>query len=179
MATEKKRFQHHSLEKKLSLIKKYESGIRLKRLADEYDVYPSLLKLWVRQYRTNGDSGLIMKNPSYTPDLKKKIVLEIIKDNLSLHQASINYCISRSVIDKWVNKARTLGLESLVEDGRGKSRKEVMGKSKSPKPLSREEELELVIERLRAENAYLKKLRALVEKRVDRENGNAPKSSMS
>ena len=39
------------------------------------------------------------------------------------------------------------------------------------------EDLIAAVQRLRMENEYLKKLRALVQERIDRENGNVPPSS--
>lgn len=50
-------------------------------------------------------------------------------------------------------------------------------KKQPPRALSREEELEQELAYLRAENAFLKKLRALVEERVARESGSTPKPS--
>ena len=41
------------------------------------------------------------------------------------------------------------------------------------------EDLIAEVQRLRMENEYLKKLRALVQKRIDRENGKEPPSSMN
>ena len=166
MKKEKKRYQRHTKEKKLDLIRMYESGARLKQLSIQGNVHPSLLKLWIQQYRELGESGLSMRNASYTAELKVKVVLDVLNNHLSLHQASIRYRITRSVVEKWVRKAQLLGLPSLSTDGRQK-----------PRALSREEELEQELAYLRAENAFLKKLRALVEERVARESGSTPKPS--
>ena len=53
-------------------------------------------------------------------------------------------------------------------------------KPKKPK-LSKETEEDLIaeVQRLRMENEYLKKLNALVQQRIARENGNEPPSSMN
>src|SRR5659263_10751 len=92
---------------------------------------------------------------------------------------SIDYRITKSVLEKWVKKAREFGMDALAIDGRGRTRKNPMyqSKKKSSKPLTREEELLQENEFLRAENAFLKKLKALVEERVARENGSTRKSS--
>lgn len=49
------------------------------------------------------------------------------------------------------------------------------------KELSEETKEDLIaeVQRLRMENEYLKKLRALVQERIDRENGKEPPSSMN
>ena len=59
-----------------------------------------------------------------------------------------------------------------------------MGKKKpvsQNKDLSEETKEDLIaeVQRLRMENEYLKKLRALVQERIDRENGKEPPSSMN
>ncbi len=179
MKKEKKRYQRHTKEKKLDLIRMYESGARLKQLSIQGNVHPSLLKLWIQQYRELGESGLSMRNASYTAELKVKVVLDVLNNHLSLHQASIRYRITRSVVEKWVRKAQLLGLPSLSTDGRKKPPQKPMRtkKKQPPRALSREEELEQELAYLRAENAFLKKLRALVEERVARESGSTPKPS--
>jgi transposase len=120
-----------------------------------------------------------MKNSAYSASLKTEIVLKVIKNGLSLHQASIDYRITRSVIREWVRRATSGGIEALSIDARGHPPKRFMDKQakKNSKPLSREQELLIENERLRAENAYLKKLRALVEIRILRESRNAHKPS--
>ena len=54
-------------------------------------------------------------------------------------------------------------------------------KTLQKKELSEETKEDLIaeVQRLRMENEYLKKLRALVQERIDRENGKEPPSSMN
>ena len=58
-------------------------------------------------------------------------------------------------------------------------------KEKEPVPQKKElseetkEDLIAEVQRLRMENEYLKKLRALVQERIDRENGKEPPPSMN
>lgn len=173
------RITFHSLEKKIDLINRYKSGENLKLLAVEQNLHLSQLAYWVQQYKQNGIDGLILSNRGYSLELKREIVLKILNGNLSSYRASIDYRITKSAIEKWVKKAREFGLDALAIDGRGKSRMKPMYqiKKKTSNPLTREEELLQENEFLRAENAFLKKLKALVEERVARENESTRKSS--
>ncbi len=163
----------------MSLISRYESGSSIKMLSSESGIYYTQIKEWIRQYRANGAEGLSMKNTRYPVSLKVEVVSKILGKELSLHQASIDYRITRSVIQKWIKRVDAQGIESLSIDNRGRHRKSFMDKKakKPPLQLSREQELLNENERLRAEVAYLKKLRALVEERIARESGTGRKPS--
>ena len=141
--------------------------------------YYTQIKEWIRQYRANGAEGLSMKNTRYPVSLKAEVVSKILDKELSLHQASIDYRIERSVLRKWIKKVKAEGAASLSIDNRGRHRKSCTDKKpkKPPVQLSREQELLNENERLRAEVAYLKKLRTLVEERVARESGIGRKPS--
>ena len=169
----------HSLEKKIDLINRYESGENLRVLALEHRISLTLLKYWVVQFKTNGPSGLVLKNSGYSPEFKREIVLKMLNGKVSSYRGSIDYRITKSLLEKWVNKARLFGLDSFLIDGQDRPIKKNMyqSKKKSTKPLTREEELLNENELLRTENAFLKKLRALVEERDARENGSTRKSS--
>ena len=73
---------------------------------------------------------------------------------------------SESVIIKWQKDFTTFGVAGLQPKpkGRPKSMSDYKRKKrKTDKPLTREEELLLENERLRCENALLKKLQALIQ----------------
>ncbi len=176
MGVQKSFYRRHSLEYKMSLISRYESGATVRQLSAESGIYYTQIKEWLRQYRANGAEGLSMKNTRYPVSLKVEVVSKILGKELSLHQASIDFRITRSVIQKWIKRVDAQGIESLSIDNRGRHGKSFMDKNakKPPVQLSREQELLNENERLRAEVAYLKKLRALVEERIARESGSEP-----
>ena len=91
---------------------------------------------------------------------------------------------NKSHVAKWERIYYEEGPEGLLrKKPRGRPPKG-MGKKKpvsQKKELSEETKEDLIaeVQRLRMENEYLKKLRALVQERIDRENGKEPPSSMN
>lgn len=127
----------------------------------------SQLKRWISLYNKQGDKGLIPRqNQLYTIDFKIKVLDSISNKFLSLNEACLEFNIpSHSIITKWQQRFEQYGIEGLSDKPRGrpKSMTYKRAKKKSNKPLTREEELLLEIESLRAENALLKKLQALIQ----------------
>ena len=102
------------------------------------------------------------------------------ENHLSLFETAVKFGISNdSVVLAWDRLYESEGASALYRDNRGKMKKPRKYKqstgAKSGKPT--EDNLLEELEYLRAENAYLKKLRVLVEQRISRENGNVPKPS--
>ena len=97
-------------------------------------------------------------------------------NHLSLSQTAVYFGIpSDATVGKWERIYYEEGPQGLYRDNRG--RKSKMSSDKpAKKKLSKETEEDLIaeIQRLRMENDYLKKLQALVQERIARENGNEP-----
>ncbi|MEC4005918.1 transposase [Flavobacterium sp. SUN052] len=130
----------------------------------------SNIRKWVSFYRAYGEIGLLPKiNQSYSAEFKLKVVQIIEKESLSLMKAGIRFNIPDiAIISKWKKDFANFGIEGLKSKPKGRpismsdyKRK----KRKSDKPLTREEELLKENERLRCENALLKKLDALIQAR--------------
>lgn len=130
----------------------------------------SNIRKWVSFYRAYGEIGLLPKiNQSYSAEFKLKVVQIIEKESLSLMKAGIRFNIADiAIISKWKKDFANFGIEGLKSKPKGRpismsdyKRK----KRKSDKPLTREEELLKENERLRCENALLKKLDALIQAR--------------
>lgn len=137
------------------------------------------VRRWVKRYEQFGVEGLLLKHGTYSGEFKQHIVEYMHENHLSISEASVLFGIPSDVtVGKWERIFYEEGPQALYRDNRG--RKKSMASDKSKKEnlntkveLSKETEEDLVaeIQRLRMENAYLKKLNALVQERIARENG--------
>ena len=136
-------------------------------VAKEFHCDESNIRRWIRFYKKHGTMGLLSKgNRAYDLNFKLKVLNTIKKKSLTLREASLMYAIpSDSVIRTWQRNLDRDGIAGLncKPKGRPKSMQFKRKKKKSGKPLTREEELLLENESLRAENALLKKLQALIQ----------------
>ena len=130
----------------------------------------SNIRKWVSCYKTYGEVGLLPRiNQTYSAIFKIKVLKTIEKESLSLRATSVRFNIPDvAIIVKWKKDFANFGIEGLKSKPKGRpismsdyKRK----KSKSGKPLTREEELLKENERLRCENELLKKLQALIQAR--------------
>jgi transposase len=122
---------------------------------------------WIRFYEKFGKKSLLpRKNNTYSLRFKLKVVKAIDKDSSSFSQACLEFNIpTKSVIMKWQRNYKKEGIIGLNIKPRGKpkSMQFKRAKKKSNKPLTREEELLVENESLRAELDLLKKLQALIQ----------------
>lgn len=137
-------------------------------VCSRYGVSRRLLVRWLTIYRQLGSRGLESKQyQSFSPAFKSKVLCAIEKQGLSLSQACINFSIgSDASILKWQRQWKEFGMEGLVNKPKGRKpmdKPKYAKKLKFKHPLTREQELLLELESLRAENAYLKKLQALIQ----------------
>ena len=99
-------------------------------------------------------------NKRYTPEFKRMVVETIEKENLSIYAAMQEFGINdHKIIERWERIYLEEGPEGLAIERRGRSSKDRLPKQ-LPKQV--EEDLLAEVQRLRAENDYLKNLQALV-----------------
>ena len=99
-------------------------------------------------------------NKRYTPEFKKLVVETMQKEKLSYHETARRFDVSSDTrIRDWERIYLTEGPEGFAIERRGRG-----SKSRPPKQLPKrvEEDLLAEVQRLRAENEYLKNLQALV-----------------
>ena len=99
-------------------------------------------------------------NKRYTPEFKKLVIETMQKEKLSYSETCRRFEVnSRDRIKSWERIYLEEGPEGLAIERRGRS-----SKGRSPKQLPKqvEEDLLAEVQRLRAENDYLKNLQALV-----------------
>ena len=161
-------------EFKLEVVKYYlQTGGGYESTAKHFDIPAfGVVRKWVKRYETHGASGLMRSREKYDGQFKQNVIEYMHENKLSLQETAIRYNLSGDhVVSKWERIYYEGGPAALYEERRGRSRK--MGRKATKKKLSKKTEEDLIaeVQRLRMENAYLKKLNALVQERVQRENG--------
>lgn len=175
MSTQKRK--QKSLPDLLSYMHMLEDGVSFSYIHRHYGINEVRLKVLWSRYQQEGISGL-QKQPNIKADyaLKHKIVLDIEKNHLTLHEASLKYGASPQRIGVWLKIMRTEGIDAL-RNCKKRGRPPHMGRSgKNIQPQSELERLRKENEELRLEVALLKKVRALVKERNARlhEIGHGP-----
>lgn len=95
----------------------------------------------------------------YTPEFKRQVVETMREEGLSYREAERKYGLSNDRVRFWERIYLEEGPEGFQMERRGRK-----SAGRPPKQLKPEIEKDLIaeVQRLRAENAYLKKLNALV-----------------
>lgn len=142
--------------------------------------------LWTRIYKVHGVDGLKHNcaNKEWTAEGRFELVARVLVGE-SITSVSIDVAIDKGLLSQWVRKYKTKGYDrlKLLKKGRP-SKKSVMRKDDKTKKLTKSEKEELIllreqVEYLRAENAYLKKLRALIVKKQAESSVKAKKQPLS
>ena len=128
---------------------------------------PTPIKQWIRKYREHGIEGLFkQEKSSYSGEFKQNVVEYMHTNHLSATETAIHFRIEVPVVLKWERIYYEEEPQSLYQERRG--RKMNMSSKPKKKKLSKEVEEDLIAEnqRLKMENAYLKKLQALIQERT-------------
>jgi len=126
----------------------------------------SNVKEWIRRYSKYGKAGLIRSHKKHSSVFKINVLKYMKENHLSFTETAIHFNLSgASVVSKWEHLYRTEGHQAFSGERRGSEN------MKDEKRVLTEKELIAENKRLRMENAYLKKLRALVQKRIDPKSG--------
>ncbi len=116
------------------------------------------------------------KNKVYSFEFKLMVVTQMLEQHLGYREAAIKFGISskgangKGIVKRWERIYLEEGEEGLKKKRRGKN---TTGR---PPKLDKavEEDLIAEVQRLRLENAYLKKLHALALSRMESENKTKP-----
>ncbi|AWG24916.1 transposase [Flavobacterium kingsejongi] len=157
----------YSYEFKLRCIEEVlKENLSAESVAKKYGFDKSNLTRWLGFYNKYGTAGLqSRRNQIYTSTFKLKVLRTIKRKSISLNEACLSFNIpNASVIVSWQKRFEKLGNTGLVDKPKGRPNMAYKrAKKKSNKPLTREEELLLENESLRAQVDYLKKLQALIQ----------------
>ena len=114
----------------------------------------------------------------YSPEFKIRVIMDMREHRLSYHETVRKYELgndqtggARLMIQRWERIFLEEGAEGLMKERRGRACKASGSNKGRPPKLDRKVEEDLIAEnqRLRMEIEYLKKLDALVQKRLQEE----------
>lgn len=161
----------YSVEFKLGVVQEYETGPQgLKSIAKRHGLDHGMIRRWVIWHRAHGQEGLDKKYSHYSASFKLSVLQHMWAGGLSFSQVAVLFNIrNAAAVANWDRHWRSGGLDALKSRARGRPRK--MQTSPPPLPPASSsddekrsrEELAAELNRLRMENAYLKKLQALVQ----------------
>lgn len=142
----------------------------------------SLVEQWVRQYKEFGYKGIERrkKKKKYSMNFKMDVLNYYYQSGLSLLDVAVKFDIpSPTRIRSWEKEYSAHGIDGLKPKQKGRPFMSKQSKRKIfiPKKMTREQELEHENELLRAELAFIKKLRALGMNIPNRLKNEMPESS--
>lgn len=148
----------HDIETRRLAAELFADGLGYAAAAKRLSVPKAAARKWQQIYRAFGSEVLLTmdgKRARYTYEQKVAAARAVVEDGVAKPAAMAEFGImSMAPLDRWCRLYREGGAEALRPKG---------SKAK-PRELTREQELEERCRRLETEVAYLKKLRALVER---------------
>ena len=161
----------HDEHFKLSVVQQYVEGTAgFTTIAKQHGLSKSQVSRWVASFRAHGVDGLKKKFSHYSADFKLSVLKHMWENELSYSQTAALFDIRNpGILSFWEREYRRAGLEALIARPLGRPKSMSVA---SPPPRKKtedgkrpQEELLAELDHLRMENAYLKKLQALVQAR--------------
>ena len=156
-------------EDKIKIYERRKNGETIPSLAKAFDIQESNIKYLIALIEKYGYDILRKdKNRAYSKDFKLQIINRILINHESINFVALDIgLVSPGILHNWLSKFKENGY-NVVEKKKGRKPKSMTKLKKNDKTLSEKEkikQLEDEILYLKAENEYLKKLRALVQER--------------
>lgn len=162
-----------SLELRLTAVQHYLSGKDgFREAAAHFGVGRTAPRQWVAAYELHGPDGLTWKTGQFSPEFRLSVVMAVIRDRLSLREATAKFNLSgESTVYQWVKCYQTGGIDALfnLREGRKKLEKDMTPPSVTtdiPVEQLTDEQKLAEIRFLRAQVDYLKKLQALAQEKT-------------
>ncbi|MGG3941135.1 helix-turn-helix domain-containing protein, partial [Peribacillus psychrosaccharolyticus] len=147
---------------KLAVVKDYLAGVGgYRTLAEKHTIDRSMVQKWVHVYNLFGRAGLERKKSktTYSSQFKMDVVNWMKETGESTYEAAKQFKLYYpSMISRWLKEFEQVGAQVLLPKPKGRP-KMTDNKQNNIKEMTRKE-LEYEAEKLRAELAFIKKLRA-------------------
>ena len=154
---------------KIEIYERRKKGETISSLTKSFDVQGANIRYLIALIKKHGYDILRKnKNRTYSKDFKLQIINRILINHESINSVAINIgLVSPGILHNWLSKFKENGY-NVVEKKKGRKPKSMTKLKKNDKTLSEKEKIKQLEEEnlyLKAENEYLKKLRALVQER--------------
>lgn len=159
-------------EEKIAAVQSYLEGVvGYEVISASIGASVSTIRTWVIQYKHNGVEAFIKSYASYSAQFKLDVLNYMNDQGTSSDEAAAIFNIpSSGLIRKWRKQFASQGTDALISKKEGRLNM-VKKTKKSTTPIKGSiEELQVEVERLRMENAYLKKLNALIQNKEQLQN---------
>jgi len=170
----------YSKQFKLKVVKEFLKYGGLKRVGHLFAVSHSQVRDWSLAYQAHGPDGLIPDYQRHPPQFKLEVLQYMAKHHISARPAAAHFGIrSMGSILQWQKLYNEGGITALANRPVGRPPMSQLNiKALLKKPISQltPAEMRRRLEYAEAEAAYLKKLEALAQSKVAKEN--KPKSSL-
>jgi len=164
----------YTIDFKLEVIAYVLGGVGATTVAKHFGI-PSetTVKTWVRLYQAHGEQSLYPRHKTiWTPAQKLRVLRRMWTEGWSINQTSTFFNIpSPSTVWTWQERYEACGFDGLKDRGRGRppmKKPTISNQRGRPASDMTPEELREELEYLRAENAVLKKLEALLREKTAR-----------
>ncbi len=156
-----------TIEKRIIIYEKRKQGRTVSSLGLEFGVSQSAIKYLIRLIDKHGYSILREdKNNYYSIEFKKEAINRVLINGETLNEVSIDMGLSNiGLISSWIRKYKEMGY-NVIENKRGRKTSMAKETKKNYEEMSAEEKIKFLENKniyLEAENAYLKKLGALIQ----------------
>ena len=156
-------------EDKIEIYERRKKGETISSLAKSFNVHKSNIEYLIALIKKHGCNILRNdKNRLYSKEFKLQTINRILINHESFNSVALDIGLaSAGILHNWLLKFKENGY-NLIENKKGRKPKSMTKPKKINKALSEKDrikQLEDEIIYLKAENEYLKKLRALVQER--------------